>query len=238
MEEALPQYKRLHRELKEKIVSGSIAKGALLPSENELCAAYNITRATVRQGLQELVKEGFIEKRTGIGSVVVNDRNNLGLLTFKGFSEVLESTSLSSTTQNLCLEKRAVWPTPFFYELSEAEKKAGYFFFERLRSVEQQPVMLELTYIPGMDIDDFLDKMSNVSLFSTLFRTYKIEVLKVLQDVRAVGAPTEVARQLRLEPDEPLLHIHRKYLTTKPDFHIYSSLFCNTQKYALSNFFS
>jgi GntR family transcriptional regulator/GntR family frlABCD operon transcriptional regulator len=122
--------------------------------------------------------------------------------------------------------------------LSEAEKKAGYFFFERLRSVEQQPVMLELTYIPGMDIDDFLDKMSNVSLFSTLFRTYKIEVLKVLQDVRAVGAPAEVAKQLRLEPDEPLLHIHRKYLTTKPDFHIYSSLFCNTRKYALSNFFS
>jgi len=238
MAETLPRYKKLHLELKEKIVSGTIAKGSLLPSENALSATYKVTRATVRQGLQELVKEGFIEKRTGIGSVVVNDRNTLGLLTFKGFSEVMESTPLSATTQNLCLEKRAVWPNPFFYALSRMEKMAGCFFLERLRSVEGHPVMLERTYVPRIDIDHFLEEMSGASLFGTLFRAYKIEVLKVLQDVRAVSAPKRLAEQLDLEPREPLLHIHRKYLTNKPDFHIYSVLYCNTEKYALSNFFS
>ncbi|WP_422080096.1 GntR family transcriptional regulator [Ulvibacterium sp.] len=238
MEKTLPQYKKLHLTLKQGILSGAISKGSLLPSENELSAKYNITRATVRQGLQELVREGFIEKRMGIGSVVVNDRKTLGLLTFKGFSEVLESSALSSTTQNLKMGEIGVWPSPFFYELTPSEKEEGCFFLERLRSVEGHPVMLEFTYIPQKGVPKLVETMGKGSLFATLQQAYKIEILKVLQDVRAIHAPKTILKRLNLAPNTPVLHIHRKYLTTKSDFHIYSSLYCNTEKYAISNFFN
>lgn len=238
MEKTLPHYKKLHLALRQGILSGAIAKGSLLPSENELSARYNITRATVRQGLQELVREGFIEKRMGIGSVVVNDRKTLGLLTFKGFSEVLESTPLSSTTQNLKMGTTAVWPSPFFYEPTASEKEAGCFFLERLRSVEGHPVMLEFTYIPQKGVPNFFENMENGSLFATLQQEYKIEILKVLQDVRAIHAPEAILKRLELIDNTPVLHINRKYLTTTSDFHIYSSLYCNTTKYSISNFFN
>lgn len=238
MEKTLPRYKKLHLDLKQGILSGTISKGSLLPSENELSARYNITRATVRQGLQELVHEGFIEKRMGVGSVVVNDRKTLGLLTFRGFSEVLGSSPLSYTTQNLKIVAMEVWPSPFFYELPLSEKEGGCFFLERLRSVEGHPVMLEFTYIPQRGVPNFVGNMGKGSLFSTLHQVYKIEILKVLQDVRAIHAPEPLRDRLGLDNNTPVLHIHRKYLTNRTDFHIYSSLYCNTDKYAISNFFN
>ena len=69
-----------------------------MPSENDLSHQFKITRATVRQALEELVKEGYIEKRQGKGSVVISDRKTLGLLSFKGFSEVLASSTLVPET--------------------------------------------------------------------------------------------------------------------------------------------
>jgi len=76
--------------LKEKIQQGIIPVGDYLPSENELCANFSITRTTVRKALDNLLKEGFIEKQQGKGSRVKERRHSLGLLNVKGFSEAVE----------------------------------------------------------------------------------------------------------------------------------------------------
>lgn len=238
MAKRIPVYKKLQQDLKQDILSGDISKGTLLPSENELSAKYNTTRATVRLGLQELVNEGYIEKRMGLGSVVLNDRKVLGLLSFKGFSEVLESSSLASTTVNMGSEDMEKWPTPFFYKLSKKEQKAGCFSLKKLRSVENNPVMLEFTYVPKIGLPNFLDETENGSLFKSLHSHYDIEVQQVIQDARSIIVPEMAAEPLSLKSGDPVLHIYRKYLTNKDNFYIYSSLYCNTEKYAMSNFFS
>lgn len=42
--------------------------GGKLPSEEELCAYYNVSRATIREALTILHREGFISKRHGTGN--------------------------------------------------------------------------------------------------------------------------------------------------------------------------
>lgn len=44
--------------------------GGRLPSEEELCAYYNVSRATIREALAILHREGFISKRHGIGNFI------------------------------------------------------------------------------------------------------------------------------------------------------------------------
>ena len=46
--ENLPQYRKLYEVLRKRILTGVYLEGDLLPSENELCAAYEMTRPTVR----------------------------------------------------------------------------------------------------------------------------------------------------------------------------------------------
>ena len=71
------KYQKIYSELKIQIQQGLYKSGDLLPSENELCSKYSITRTTSRKALDELFKEGFIEKKQGLGSVVIERRKSL-----------------------------------------------------------------------------------------------------------------------------------------------------------------
>lgn len=62
-----PAYKQIADQLRERLDSGEIKPGDRLPSETELIRTTKMSRATVRRGLQELVKEGRVEARPGEG---------------------------------------------------------------------------------------------------------------------------------------------------------------------------
>lgn len=54
--------------LRSRIISGEIAPGEKLPSENELVAEHDVSRTIVREALMRLQAGGFIHTRRGAGS--------------------------------------------------------------------------------------------------------------------------------------------------------------------------
>ncbi|MEV1172663.1 GntR family transcriptional regulator [Nonomuraea sp. NPDC049784] len=62
--------RRLHDLLRSAILRGVFPDG-LLPAEAELMASYGATRATVRETLAVLRREGLIDRRQGVGTHVV-----------------------------------------------------------------------------------------------------------------------------------------------------------------------
>ncbi|MBN1259213.1 MAG: extracellular solute-binding protein [Anaerolineae bacterium] len=68
----LPIYFQLKQFLKQKLESGEFEVGAQLPTEQQLCAQYGVSRAPVRQALIELVQEGYIYRRAGQGTFVAD----------------------------------------------------------------------------------------------------------------------------------------------------------------------
>lgn len=63
---------QIFEQLKEKIISGELNAGDKLPSENELCKIYSVSRTTIRQALLSLSSLDLIETRFGEGSFVKN----------------------------------------------------------------------------------------------------------------------------------------------------------------------
>jgi DNA-binding FadR family transcriptional regulator len=55
-----------------KVVTGEFKEGEMLPSENDLCAAFGMSRPVVREALHRLRIDGLIESRRGSGSFVQN----------------------------------------------------------------------------------------------------------------------------------------------------------------------
>lgn len=49
-----PIYMAIYEDLRQQIFSGKLVPGDLLPSESQLCEAYQASRVTVRKGLQAL----------------------------------------------------------------------------------------------------------------------------------------------------------------------------------------
>jgi GntR family transcriptional regulator, transcriptional repressor for pyruvate dehydrogenase complex len=55
------------------IDSGRLAPGARLPTEQELTAAFGVSRTVVREAVAALRAEGLVETRQGVGAFVVRD---------------------------------------------------------------------------------------------------------------------------------------------------------------------
>jgi GntR family transcriptional regulator len=66
-----PLYLRIARALKEEIVSGVYMVGSLLPTEDELCERFSVSRHTVREALRLLRDDGLVSSRQGAGTVVI-----------------------------------------------------------------------------------------------------------------------------------------------------------------------
>lgn len=69
--------KKLHDQvfdcIKDKIRSGELRQGSLLPGENKLAQEMGVSRVTIRQALKQLAEAGIVETHKGKGSVVVVD---------------------------------------------------------------------------------------------------------------------------------------------------------------------
>lgn len=232
-----PLYRKLQYDLKSQIIAGIYSEGDLLPSESELQQSHGVTRSTIRQALGELVKEGYIRKRQGKGSIVIRrQRRTLGLLSVKGFSEVVSGQKMAVNTVMLRKPVITRWDEPFFYPLGELERKAGCIFLKRIRCVEAEPVMLETTYLPNNNLPRFCNRpLVNGSLFETLSVNYALEITRVEQDLRAITADEDAAALLKVNPGSPLLLIYLKFHTNREHVSVYSSLLCNTAGYSIGN---
>ncbi|WP_328541035.1 FadR/GntR family transcriptional regulator [Streptomyces sp. NBC_00344] len=60
----------LERRLRDAIIDGRHAVGALLPPERELAASYGVNRTTLKHAFVRLMKSGLVETRHGVGTRV------------------------------------------------------------------------------------------------------------------------------------------------------------------------
>ncbi len=68
-------YEQIYSELKEEILSGRYKKGDWFPPERVLKERFETTHLTVRNALAKLVLEGYIERYSGKGTIVIYARD-------------------------------------------------------------------------------------------------------------------------------------------------------------------
>ena len=62
-----PLYLQVVRALKDEIVSGVYPVGSQLPTEEELCERFSVSRYTVREALRRLREDSLVSSRQGAG---------------------------------------------------------------------------------------------------------------------------------------------------------------------------
>ena len=230
--EHIPQYRKLYELLRKHILSGVYEEGSLLPSENELCASYEMARPTVRHALDTLVKDGLILKKQGKGSIVRKPPQNIGILSISGTASAVGVRFLK--TDILQKPKVRIWPGDFPFELSELEKESGCIFMERLRYVDDEPVFYDINHLPNIYLPRITNRsFENKSLFEILRKHYQIEILGGEQQLKAIKPTVQIRQLLRLKPGQPVLYIERKLLTNKENFNIYSTIYFNSEMHAI-----
>ena len=180
----------------------------MIPPESELVAYYRVSRTTVRQVLDLLVKEGLIVRQRGRGSFVAHPTVEQGLTRIISFTEDMRRRGLRPGTQVLATE---VIPAPpdiaARLQIEAGEELA---MLRRLRLADDEPMSIEESYLvhrycPGVLVKDYAAQ----PLREALERDHGIRMVRARQVIRAVSAPREVAALLNVPTRAPLLLIER-----------------------------
>ena len=174
----------------------------------------------------------MILKQQGKGSIVRKAPQNIGILSISGTANAIGVRYLKTDI----LQKPEIrsWPDNFSFELTELERESGCIYMERLRYVDEVPVFYDINHLPNIYIPRISRRsFENKSLFEILRKNYQIEILAGEQKLKAIKPNEKIIQLLKLNADQPVLHIERKLTTNKAGFNIYSTIYFNSEKHAI-----
>ena len=102
----VPLYAQLESILAAEIAAGALPPGSQLPKEEELVKRYAVSRTTVRQTIQNLIRRGLIEIRRGKGTFVLQPKITQELTQLSGFVEDMQSLGRNASAR--LLDKQTV----------------------------------------------------------------------------------------------------------------------------------
>ncbi len=234
------QYQKLYEILRRQIIDGKYEVGDLLPSENELRAAYELSQPTVRKAVEMLEKEGFVKKRQGKGSIVQTRPVGVGIISIMGDEFTSHHDDPSINTRIITAPQIVTRvPDDFGFQPRERESENGFYFLERVRSINDRIIFHEKLCIPNHNLSRFRQlKLENNSLYDILFRQYNIMTTASEQRFWATAADDIIAEQLQVSLGNPVQRLQRRFSTNRSGFFIYSNLTANTSDIYLFSYSS
>lgn len=201
----------LHRQLflvlRDQIMGGQFAPGALLPKEEALCERFGVSRITVRRALADLAAAQLVERKHGRGTFVGNDlplaRKVPSLSLIDGLRKVAAETEV--TVLEVALQE----PPAEVATLLQLEPGENAIHALRLRSVASQPLMLTDAWVPARFKDQISVKKLQTHALYEILMAGGIEFGRVVQEFTAIAADPARAHLLKTEVSTPLLRISR-----------------------------
>jgi GntR family transcriptional regulator len=205
---ALPLYRRIEADVRDRIRSGELRPGAQLAAEPELMEQYKVSRATVRQALGSLVAEGLLEIRRGLGTYVTPPRFEHTIGGFYSFSREIERHGLKPATKVLELRREAA--PEIAADALAVPLGTEMVALRRLRLAGPDPLVVETSYLPaarfpGLETVDF----SGVRLYDTLMNRYGCRPTRARESFEPVLLTTDEASLLDQRRGDPALRVDR-----------------------------
>jgi GntR family transcriptional regulator len=203
----VPFYFQLAALLEQEIVRHRWQPGERLPSENELCAHFALSRTTIRQALARLEQEGMVNRRKGFGTFVAAVSPRMWLLQSQdGFFQ--EEASRMGRAVSSEILSRSVDELPHWAAdaLGLPQGSEGV-VMERLRSVDGKIALCVTDCLPAEFADVVLAMDGSHSLYQRLREAHGLEVVGGRRFLEAVTAGKKLARLLEVAPADPLIFI-------------------------------
>ncbi len=203
----VPYFFQLKSMLVQELDRGRWGPGDQIPSEPELCKRFGVSRATVRQALAELEREGRVRKEKGRGTFVSEPRSNAWFLqSSHGFFDEASEAGRTVTSEVL---RREVAPLPSWAALAlGAAADSEGVLLERVRAVDGEKVMYVESYLLAELAELVLEaELEGSSLYQVLREGAGIEVAGGRRVVEATTAPAHLAKLLEIKRGAALLYV-------------------------------
>lgn len=200
----IPYYYQLKEILKGLIEESILSEGEQIPSENELCQKYEVSRTVVRQAINEMVYEGLLVRKRGKGTYVAKPKISGSLMqSLNGFYKDMIVKDLKTNSE--VLDFSIVDAPRKIADRLQLEPGSKTFKIDRLRFVNDEPIVYVITYIPYDLCPNLINEdLANQSLYEVMDKKFNLRIYKSRRSIEAVGATEKNALLLGIETGAPL----------------------------------
>jgi GntR family transcriptional regulator len=204
----LPLYAQLQRELRA-LVHSWPAEDDRFHTEEALCGLYGVSRATIRQAVAELEREGLLRRRQGSGTRVIRPKIDESFTPLTSFARQWARSGRALKVELLRVERAWPCPRPYAERLGLPEG-APVTHVERYRRAGGMRIVWDTRYIPRPVADGIARReLGKVSLVDVLARHVAFD--RGESQLEAALAGEEAADRLDLRPGDPVLVRHLTY---------------------------
>ena len=208
MHSPLPLYYQLKEYIQEKISSGSWKPGDRIPSESEIGAEFNISRTTTRQAIGELVSEGMLIRKHGVGTFVSLPRIDKRITKLTGFTQDMLARGLKPSSR--VLEFQLTFPPGHVCRELCITENEQVIFLKRLRLADGEPMGIDMVYYPYNRFAGLLDEdLADKSVYELLQGKYSTVPTRSEMALSSIACSPEYARHLEIPRGSPILQIER-----------------------------
>jgi GntR family transcriptional regulator len=204
-EPPVPKYFRVKQALLDWISSGTLAPGALVPSETELCERFAVSRTTVRKAVSDLAYEGRLNVVQGKGTFVAAPKLEEHFVQRAfGIHEDMARRGITLSTR--VLRQAVTEASPEVARRLRLRTGDAVHVIVRQRSVAGEPILVSTTYVPHALCPGLAaEELEHVSLYQLLRDRWGLAIARGERRLEAVAAGQREARLLDIALGSPLL---------------------------------
>ena len=203
----VPLYCQLKNLILEKIENGDFEADQKIPSEQDFCEQYNISRPTVRQAINELTSSGQLYKMKGKGTFVSARKTQISIKDYTGFTDSILDSKNPSEKNIISIETVIGQEIP---EVTDAfglrsDGNTEFAAITYTNPVGKDMVSLSISYIP---LSLFPEVIEDIQSNKDVLRgKYPLIPNSTKSTLDIVSTDAREAVYLNLQPGQPLIRI-------------------------------
>ncbi len=195
--------------LREKIEQEEWPANTQIPTEDELCFTYGVSKATVRIAVAELVREGYLRRQQGKGTFVNYAAPNLGIDMKTRLAEEMFGEGVKVKREILMRGPKR--PSEDVRKYLGTDENVHYVLCKRVaeeKTAYLEELFLPLFILPGVDTED----ICRPSFYELIRRRSVRKIAKVIQTVEVTEVEAGAADILNVPAGSPALLLHRLFV--------------------------
>lgn len=226
----LTKYEEIENFILKGIESNVYKADEKVPSENKLAESFAVSRMTARKALDSLVTRGYLYKIKGKGTYVKDNENrdDIYLDEMIGFTRRVERSGKTPKTEVKTFEIRK--PSIKTAAKLDISRNEDIFYIERVRHINDEPVILEITYMPVKTLPDLTREEIKNSKYAYL-RKHDHMISEMVKEYIPVIPSPEVRKLLLLDKNMAMFKIELISKLEDASIFEYTKIYYNQNKY-------
>ena len=161
----MSRFQDIFLDIESDILNQQYKAGELLPSENRLSDKYNVSRETIRKALTLLLESGYIQKKQGKGSIILDiKRFDFPISGLTSYKELQDAQNINSET--IVVKNRKETIPEHIAAFLNVSRDTEVHVLTRARKVDGETVILDKDYLLTSVIPLLPDDEAKKSLYN------------------------------------------------------------------------